>query len=127
MVKELKKKVNVKSRIMSGPFKMKGFAYQQPKKEPSSFNQATDYFTKHNLYKSKKLSLKSSLNIGEGTKFGWNPKGGLTSFGSPTINFKSKANISAAYKIGNKATLSGNVEYATKQKPRYTFGLNINI
>ena len=112
---------------MSGPFKMKGFAYQQPKKEPSSFSQATDYFTKHTLYKSKKLNLKSNLNIGEGTKFGWNPKGRFTSFGSPTINFKSKANISGTYKLSDKATLSGNVEYATKQKPRYTLGLNINI
>lgn len=108
----------------------KEVSYKLPKKkekEKSNITLATDYLTKPTLYKGKKLSLKGSVDIGSGTDVGWNSKGSLTPFGSPTVDFKNKAGISGQYKIGKNTTLSGGVNWATGDKPQYKAGLKINI
>ena len=97
------------------------------KKEKSDLTLATDRITKPTLYKNKKLSLKGNIGIGEGSEVGWDEKGGLTPFGSPTVNFKNKAGISGQYKIGKNTTLSGGVDWATGKSPQYKAGLKINI
>ena len=98
----------------------------EEKKKKSDLTIATDYLTKPK-YEGEKLSLKGNIGIGEGSEVGWNSKGSLTPYGSPTIDFKSRAGISGQYKIGKNTTLSGGVNWATGSKPRYNAGLKINI
>ena len=128
-------------------FKMKGFTYPgvspakktnevskhatktipKEKKEKSSIDKTTDIITKPTLYKGKKLTLKGKLSPGEGTEVGWDTKGKLTPYGSPTIDFKNKAGLTGQYKLSDKATLSGGVTWATNKQPRYNVGLNIKL
>ena len=101
----------------------------KPKKKEgkSDLTLATDFVTKPTLYKGRKLTLRGNLNPGEGTEVGWDTKGKLTKFGSPTIDLKHRAGLSGDYNLGKRTTLSGGVDFATGLKPTYRAGLKINI
>ena len=79
----------------------------------------TNFLTKkHNLYKNKNLTLKGQVDA---------PKVNLGWKGGPTLDLKTSANLSGKYKLGKSTTLSGGVDFRSKQKPYYTAGLNIRI
>ena len=86
----------------------------------------SDLTKKHDLYKDKKLSLRGQVDMPQ-VNVAWNPKGNITPFGSPTVNFANSANISGSSKLGKNTTLSGNVNYASGQSPKYKAGLKINF
>ena len=103
--------------------KKKGYGHSPLKGKIKEFlsevKEAKDFITKPTLYKRKNLKIKGRLDLGKGSKVGWN--------GGPTINLKNKAGISGQYKIGKNTTLSGGVDFHTGSKPSYKAGLKINI
>ena len=81
---------------------------------------------KHPLYKDKRFSLSGQVNMPQ-VNLGWNPKGSMTQFGSPTLNFSNSANLSGRLKIGKNTTLRGGVNFASGKSPQYSAGLRVNF
>lgn len=84
---------------------------------------------KHTLYggKNKKLTLKGQVNKPE-IQANWDFKDkSFSSFGSPDLSLKNRANLHGSYKIGKGTTLSGGVNWETGKRPKYNVGLKINI